>query len=134
MLPEHIKEEYHAERAQLDATDRARRIRELQLIDEEIDALQRIDLSTPGGVEQARLHAESAAPELIQQTVHPSGPKKNGIIETSFDVDSFAKYRQRRATVESPRLAREISKLKAEHDAQLAGLEDPLDYYIRKIS
>jgi hypothetical protein len=100
-----------------------KRIGELETELSVIDGLSKIELGTIKGNDQALLHAETAAPDVIARDIQ--GRKR-------VDANAWAGYVKRRRSRRVP-IEMELTELRALRDADIAKLRGQLDYYINKL-
>jgi hypothetical protein len=137
MLPRHVRDAWESDQ-QAVRTRHRKKISEVEVELTVLVGLERIDLGTADGVKAARLHCESAQPNLITRTLSQLPPQAhllhdpNGHWQEQFSVEGFRTYRERRLA-ERPKLEAKLAKLRADLDRELSEVAALLDHYVKQL-
>jgi hypothetical protein len=127
LLPTYVREQYEIDRQSVDMRHH-KRISELESAIRMIEQLPGIQPTS----QQARLHAEAAAPHLLVTTVSGIRNSNNQISHTDFNIPGWQAYVRGRVA-ELPGLRQDLERISAKRDSELRRLEESLDFYIKKL-
>lgn len=133
LLPAYVRNDYEADLRHLRETDRGKRVREIKSTLDVLDALERIDLTTKTGVENAKLYSETAAPHLIRRTTTKIPDSQNQMTKENFSVEGFAGHRDARLKKERPQLQRELNQLDDENAAEVSRVDRVREFYVDQL-